>query len=232
MRQLICLLMVMLPGSLKRLVATRLLGWEIHPTAHLGRSLVIVDHLVMGPQASIGPGNTIRHLSELRMGEGATISSRNWIVGVPKAAPVYPKHPHRDPSLVMDDFALITVGHNIDVTDRVTLGKQAAVAGFGSQILTHNLNLVTDLFQPGKVTIGDYGVLMSGCTMQNNTAIPNRSVVSAGSVVVTKLKDELTLYRGNPAEAVRTLPETLKFFHRQGRQQQVEEQMAEWAGGA
>jgi len=33
-------------------------------------------------------------------------------------------------------------------------------------------------------------------------------------VVNTKLTRELTFYRGNPAEAVRSLPEDLAFFHR------------------
>jgi hypothetical protein len=39
-------------------------------------------------------------------------------------------------------------------------------------------------------------------------------VVSAGSVVATKLTDELTFYRGNPAEPVRSLPASLGIFHR------------------
>jgi acetyltransferase-like isoleucine patch superfamily enzyme len=46
------------------------------------------------------------------------------------------------------------------------------------------------------------------------TRIPARSVVAAGSVVTTKLTEEQTFYRGNPAEAVRPLPERLKFFQR------------------
>jgi hypothetical protein len=46
------------------------------------------------------------------------------------------------------------------------------------------------------------------------TRVPPRCIVSAGSVVATKLAKELTFYRGNPAEPVRLLPETLGFFHR------------------
>jgi hypothetical protein len=33
-------------------------------------------------------------------------------------------------------------------------------------------------------------------------------------VINTKLTSELTFYRGNPAEPVRELPDTLKFFRR------------------
>jgi hypothetical protein len=55
---------------------------------------------------------------------------------------------------------------------------------------------------------------MSGCTLMSGVSIPPRCIISGGSVVNTKLTEELTFYRGNPAEAVRTLPATLKFFHR------------------
>ncbi|WP_222430634.1 hypothetical protein, partial [Nocardioides sp. J9] len=136
--------------------------------------------------------------------------------------------PRRDPSLVMGEYAVITTAHDLDVTDRIELGKQAAIAGFRSAILTHNLNLVTDRFGSSKVTLGDYGVLMSGCTLQSGTNVPARSIVSAGSVVATKLNAELTLYRGNPAEPVRELPERLKFFHREGRQAQIEAEVRRW----
>ena len=50
---------------------------------------------------------------------------------------------------------------------------------------------------------------MSGSTLLSGTKVPARSIVSAGSVVNTPLTEELTFYSGNPAEAVRTLPETL-----------------------
>jgi acetyltransferase-like isoleucine patch superfamily enzyme len=44
--------------------------------------------------------------------------------------------------------------------------------------------------------------------------VPARSIVSAGSVVTTKLTQELTFYRGNPAEAIRALPSTLAYLNR------------------
>jgi acetyltransferase-like isoleucine patch superfamily enzyme len=53
---------------------------------------------------------------------------------------------------------------------------------------------------------------MSGCILLSGTRVPARSVVSAGSVVTTKLTKEQTFYRGNPAEAVRALPDNLAYF--------------------
>jgi carbonic anhydrase/acetyltransferase-like protein (isoleucine patch superfamily) len=57
-------------------------------------------------------------------------------------------------------------------------------------------------------------VLLSG------TGVPAYCIVSAGSVVNTKLTEEYTFYSGNPAQAVRTLPPTLAYFRRGEPEQQ------------
>jgi acetyltransferase-like isoleucine patch superfamily enzyme len=205
-------LLIVLPAPLRRLVGRRLLGWEIDPSAYIGRSVILADHVSLGPGASIGPRNVIRALEELRLEEGASIATRNWIVGIPRSLDWFPHAPHRRPSLILRAHAMITDAHEIDCADRVELGEHAALAGFRSQILTHSLNLVRDCFDAAPVEIGPHTGVMSGCILQSGTRIPARCIVSAGSVVNTKLTRELTFYRGNPAEAVRQLPETLPFF--------------------
>jgi acetyltransferase-like isoleucine patch superfamily enzyme len=198
-------LMIVLPSSLRRIVAERLLGWEIDPTAYIGRSVILVDHVSMGAGASIGPRNVIRALEELRMEAGASIATRNWIVGIPRSVDIFPSAPNRRPALILRQGAM---------ADRVEIGEYAGLAGFRSQILTHSLNLVRDRFEAGPVEIGAHSAVMSGCILQSGTRVPPRCVVSAGSVVTTKLTKELTFYRGNPAEPVRPLPDTLAIFHR------------------
>ena len=172
----------------------------------------------MGPGASIGPLNVIRDLEELRLAEGASIATRNWITGLPRCAEpaddVFPHSPNRRPSLVMGKHAMITVAHDIDCSDRVEIGDYSSLAGFRCTILTHSLNLVRDRFVTGPVEIGAHSAVMSGSTLLSGTRVPPRCIVSAGSVVNTPLTEELTFYSGNPAEAVRSLPDTLGFFHR------------------
>lgn len=214
MSYLLAIAMRWLPSPIKRVIGCRLLGWDIHPTAHIGRSIIQVGHLSMGPGASIGPRNVIRGLETLRLGEGANIAERNHIVGWPLSATVFPHAPNRDPSLVLGDHALLTIGHVVDCADRVEIGDHAALAGFNCQVLTHSLNLVRDRQETGPVQIGDHAAVMSGCILLSGTRVPARSIVSAGSVVTTPLTEELTFYRGNPAEAVRELPATLQFFAR------------------
>lgn len=214
MRLVMALLMVLLPSSSKRFIGRRFLGWDIDPTAYIGRSIIIVRHLSMGPGSSIGPLNVIRNLEELRLGEGANIATRNWIQGWPLASDVFAHSPHRNPSLVMGKHSQITVGHDLDCCDLIELGDHSAIAGFRSSVLTHNLDLVRDRFMTGPIRIGDRSAVMSGCTLLSGTGVPDRAIISAGSVVTTRLTEELTLYRGNPAEPIRSLPDTLAYFHR------------------
>jgi acetyltransferase-like isoleucine patch superfamily enzyme len=207
-------LLIVLPSRLRCELGRRVLGWEIHPTAAIGRSIILVKHLSLGPRAGIGSLNVIRSLEELRLDEGATIANRNSIIGWPLGSETFKNSPNRSPSLILGKHAMITVGHEIDCCDRVQIGDYSALAGFRSQILTHSLNLVRDRFETSPVEIGEHSAVMSGCILQSGARVPARCIVSAGSVVTTKLASELTFYRGNPAEPVRELPATLGFFRR------------------
>lgn len=216
LKYLWALLMFVLPAGLKRHVGRTFLGWDIDKTAYLGRSLLIgVRNLSMGPGASIGPFNLIRDLDELRLAEGASISSRNWIVGMSAAYDSYfPVSKNRRPSLLLGKHAMITMAHDFDCADLIEIGDYSAIAGFRCTILTHNLDLVRDRFITAPVRIGRHAAVMTGTTILSGMSVPDRSIVSAGSVVNTRLKDELTFYGGNPAEPLRSLPETLGFFRR------------------
>jgi acetyltransferase-like isoleucine patch superfamily enzyme len=212
--KIIALLMMFLPGKVRVEVARRVLGWDIDPTAHIDRSIILVKHVTMGPESGIGPFNVIRGLDELRLGRGATIASRNYIQAHPIARAVLARQKQEhDPSLILGDWAKITVGHEIDCTDRVEIGDWSGLVGYRCQILTHSLDLVRDVQITNPVVIGERSAVLSGCILLSGTKVPSRSIVSAGSVVTTRLTKEQTFYRGNPAEAVRELPD-LKIFHR------------------
>ena len=71
-----------------------------------------------------------------------------------------------------------------------------------STLLTHTIDLMQDRYVAGSVVLGEYAVAMSGCMLLSGTQVPARSIIAAGSVISTKLTQELTFYRGNPAEAV------------------------------
>ena len=85
--------MAALPSWMKPQLARWLFGWDVHPTAYIGRSIILVNRVCpWGPMSSIGPFNVIRDLEELRLGEGASIASRNWITGWLLSAEVFGIH--------------------------------------------------------------------------------------------------------------------------------------------
>jgi acetyltransferase-like isoleucine patch superfamily enzyme len=214
MRRILCYLLAPLPSRLKCPLARRLLGWDIHPTAHIGRSLILVRHVSLAAGSSVGRMNVIRGLEELRLGEGASIASRNWITGLPVGAADTPRTRNRRSVLIMGKGAMITIGHELDCFDRVEIGDHSGLIGFNCTVLTHSLDLVRDRFVTGPVILGHHAGVMSGTTLLSGTTVPSRCIVSAGSVVATKLTEELTFYRGNPAKAERKLPATLGYFNR------------------
>jgi acetyltransferase-like isoleucine patch superfamily enzyme len=214
MRRLLAVLIVVLPSSLKRRIGRVFFGWDIHPTAYLGPSLILVSKLTMGPGASIGPLNVVRGLEELRLDEGAVIAERNWISGFRLGDEQFEHSPNRHPALILGRYAQIAVGHKIDCSDRVELRDHAVLAGFQTTILTHSLDLVRDRHVTRPVEIGEHSAVMTDSILLSGTNVPAYCIVSAGSVVNTRLKDEYTFYSGNPARAVRTLPPTLGFFRR------------------
>jgi hypothetical protein len=73
LRKAVALLMLALPARLRAELARKVLGWDIDPTAYIGRSVIMVTHVRMGPEASIGPFNVIRGLDELRLGTGSRL---------------------------------------------------------------------------------------------------------------------------------------------------------------
>lgn len=212
MRRLLALFIVFLPPSLKRRVGKLAFGWEIHPTAYLGPSLILVSKLTMGPGSSIGPFNVVRGIEELRLGEKAQIAERNWISGFPLGSPHFEHSPNRYPALILGDHARITIGHKIDCSDRVELKAHAVLAGFQTTILTHSLDLVRNWHVTRPIEIGERAAVMTDCILLSGAQVPPYSIVSAGAVVNTKLKDEYTFYSGNPAKAVRELPQNLAVF--------------------
>lgn len=214
MRSVWALVMIIVPPAWRRRIARRCLGWDVHETAHLGASLILVPRVSLGPRASIGPRNVIKGIDELRLAEGASIATRNWITGWPSSVNVFPRAPGRQPSLILGRYAMITDAHEIDCCDRVEIRDYGRLAGLRCQIHTHNLNLVRNEFETAPVEIGELSAVMSACILLAGTTVPPRSIVSAGSVVNTKLTRELTFYRGNPAEPVRELPPTLGYFRR------------------
>jgi len=213
-RLLIALAIAVLPSRLHRLFGTLLLGWKVHPTAHIGHSIIAARKVTIGAGASVGSGNVIKGLEELTMGEETVISFLNWISGPPVGSGAFTHSPNRYPALIMGRGAAISGRHIIDCSDTVTFGEFASMGGWRSIIFTHSVDLIRNRQRCTPVSIGERTAILSNVTLLAGTSVAPRCVISAGSVVNTPLTKEYTFYRGNPAVEVRTLPENLGYLVR------------------
>jgi len=205
---------VVLPSRARRWVHTRLLGHEIDPTARLGRSLVDVDRLVMGPGSAIASCSVIRGCEEVNLAEEAAIGPLVWVNAVRRDKHYFVDQPLRRPVLRLKRAALISCLHMVDCCDLVEIGAYSGLAGFGSQIMTHTVDVVRVKQVAKPVIVGDHSLISTSSVLLPGAVVPDNAIVSAGSVVKGPLAEGHTLYEGVPAVAKRPLKPELAFFHR------------------
>lgn len=205
MRLALAAIAAVLPPRAKRLVYRWCFGWDIHPTARIGCSLILVDHAFIGAGVRISHFNVFKGMEHLRLEEGVAVGAFNWVSGPPRASGAFPRSPDRSPSLHMGRDAAMSGRHIIDCTDKVTFEPLSILGGLRSQILTHAADIHRNELVTKPVVIGEASLVFSGCILLAGCRVPPRSVVAAGAVVDRDLGDELQVYGGVPARALKPL---------------------------
>jgi acetyltransferase-like isoleucine patch superfamily enzyme len=214
-RRLLGLVVVFLPWALKRALLRRFWGYEIADGARIGLSYVFPGHLVMGEGAYIGHFNVAIHLGRLECGAHSVIDRSNWITGHPPAGAHFKHRTGRDPTLSLGEHAAITKQHIIDCTDRVDIGAFTTIAGYHSQLITHGINAVENRQDCKPIRIGAYCLVGTRVTVLGGAALPDRSMLGAGSVLNKAHGEEYAVYAGSPAVQVKKLDPEAAYFHRE-----------------
>jgi acetyltransferase-like isoleucine patch superfamily enzyme len=211
-----------LPGFLKRPLYRGLFGYRIGRRVRLGLSVidareceigddVSVGHLNLiigvgrftaGEHARVGHLNVIRGGEEVSLGRYAEILRMNEINSIPDPVVVNPT----DPRFELGDGAVVTAGHKIDFTDRVTIGRRTILGGRNSSLWTHNRQ------RTRPVEIGELTYVGSEIRVAPGGVIPSRCIVGIGAVVTGRLEGEQMLFAGVPARAVKPLSEEDRFL--------------------
>ena len=215
-------LVAALPGFLKRPLYRWLFGYQIGRRVRLGLSLidagecVIADdvsvghlnlvlgvgRLSVGEHARIGHLNVIRGGDEVAIGRWAEILRMNEINSIPAPLVVNPT----DPRFSLGDGSIVTAGHKIDFTDRVSIGRRTIIGGRNSSLWTHNRQ------RTRPVEIGELTYVGSEIRVAPGGVIPSRCIVGIGSVITGRLEGEYMLIAGVPARAVKELSEGDRFL--------------------
>ena len=217
---LVQIIVLFFPWKIRRTLLRLTLGFEIAPTAHIGKSIVNAKRLMMGEKAKIGHLTYVKGLERLELSENSTIGNLNWITGFPlnSTSEFFKNSFGRHPSLHLAAHAAITNRHLIDCTDSVQIGEFATFAGFRSQILTHSINIFSGKQECHPVQIGTYSFVGTGTIILPGSILPPYSILGAGAVLASKFEEPCALYGGVPAKLVKHLPPDAAYFLRtQGR---------------
>lgn len=212
----------LLPGFLKRPSYRLFFGYKIGKRVRIGFSIidakecqidndVTIGHLnaiisvkriVIGDHVRIGHLNIIRGGDEVSLGRYAEIMRLNEINSIPDPEVVNPT----DPRFLLGQGSIITAGHKIDFTDRVTIGRRSILGGRNSSLWTHNRQ------RTRPIDIGSFAYLGSEIRIAPGGAVPSRCIVGIGSVITRELTDEGHLIAGIPAKPVKELNEADQFL--------------------
>jgi acetyltransferase-like isoleucine patch superfamily enzyme len=213
---LLKLLTYFLPWSLRRRALQSWFGFTIHPTARIGLSWIFPQQLVMAANTKIDHLTVAVNLNRIEMKENATIGRGNWITGFPLHgdSPHFEHRKDRQPELLMGESSAITKNHHLDCTDQIVVGRFSTISGYGSQFLTHSIDLVNSRQDSIPIIIGEYCFVGTNVVVLGGSQLPSRSVLGAKSLLNKYYSTEWTLYGGVPAKALAEIPKDAKYFTR------------------
>ena len=215
MKLIIKVLLIFLPWAIRRRLLILFFKYKIHPTARIGFSFFYPVQLEMKAGATVGNFNVAVNLEKIVMHEKTTISRKNWITGYPLRLKDNFQHvKNRNPVLIMGKDSAITKDHLIDCTDQVTIGELTSVAGYGTQILTHSTSLEHNYQNCAPITIGARSFVGTRTILLPGSALPDSSVLGAGSVLTKAFSEPFCLYGGVAAKFIKKLDPSMKFLIR------------------
>jgi acetyltransferase-like isoleucine patch superfamily enzyme len=210
------------PNFLKRALYRSFFGYKIGKRVRIGLTIidaqqcridddvtighlnviVRVKKLVIGDHVRIGHLNIIRGGDEVVLGRYAEIIRMNEINSIAEPDVVNPT----DPRFLLGEGSVITTGHKIDFTDRVTIGRRSILGGRNSSLWTHNRQ------RTRPIDVGSFAYIGSEIRIAPGGSLPSKCIVGIGSVITSELSDEGYLIAGVPAKAVKELNEEDRFL--------------------
>jgi carbonic anhydrase/acetyltransferase-like protein (isoleucine patch superfamily) len=215
----LCALVVvgLLPNVVKRPLYRRLFGYRLGAGVRIGVVLLDGANVTLGEGTRLGHFSAITRVGEFGTGRCARIGMLNIIRGgervtlgdyaevmrlnVLNAIPDHDCTTEPESVLEVGAGTVITSGHRIDFTDRVTLGKNVIIGGRNSSLWTHNRQ------ETAPIEIGDFCYLGSEVRLAPGAKLPDECILGLGSVLTGEITEPRSLVAGVPAKVVRPLNE-------------------------
>ena len=211
------LILFLFPWPFRRRLLMWRYGWEIDPSARIGKSILLPRKLKMGPKSRIHNLVFCKRIDLIDMGEDSGIATGTYITGFATDDKRFFQHrENRKCELVLGRSAGVTSRHFIDCNGGVYIGDFTTVAGIRTQILTHSIDVYTNRGDVKPIRIGKYCFVGTGCILLPGSELPDYCVLGAGAVLTKKLDKPGCLYAGSPARFMKELDiDSIPYFHRE-----------------
>jgi len=212
-------LLAALPSGLKVPMYRWLYGYQIGNDVKIGFGAVWIDvgRCRIGDHVRIGRFNLFYHVDELNIadhteigfmnlfrggrridvGAYATILRFNVFNSILRPDAVNPL----EPVLELGAGVVVTTGHWLDFTDRITIGPHTIIGGRSSSFWTHNRQRTRGISVGARCYIGSEARIAPG------VEVPALCIVALGSVLMGQYDASGSLIAGNPARVLRSLNE-------------------------
>lgn len=208
MRNIVTLLLFMLPATRAKNFLLRRLGHPIHRTAHIGPTFLLrVGRFEAGPNSRVVFGNVFRGITTVILAEDAVIGQFNWMSAGSTFVAKWPLQA----TLTVGEGAAIVSRHYIDCSGGVELERFSLVAGVRSTLLTHQINHTTGRQEIAPIRICADALLNSNNRVVAGAVLPPRSMTGIGAVVLPGLKAPGRLYAGVPARDIKSIEDSALF---------------------
>jgi acetyltransferase-like isoleucine patch superfamily enzyme len=204
------------PWKFRRFLYNKIMGYKLSKTSFIGYSIINPNYLEMGENSRIGNLNIIKGLDKVVLENNAVIGKMNQISGYPSSEKIYfQKNPKRFPELILGKHTHITNRHIIDCSDKISIGDFTIVAGYRSQLLTHEIDFIDSKQTASPISIGKYCFISTDCTLLKGAVLPDYSILAAKSLLKDSYQTPNYLYGGIPAKPLKYLDfNKTKYFQR------------------
>ena len=191
-------------------------GYKISHKARIGFSIIVPENLEMHDYARIGHLTICKSLQMLKMEENSRIGNLNWITAFDiNNKESFSHRVDRETKLAIGKHTAITHRHIIDCTEKITIGSFTTIAGYGSQFLTHSIDIHESKQDCKPITIGSYCMVGTACVALPGSSLGDYCILGANSLLNKNFSERYRLYGGVPATEIKKLSEKMQYFSRE-----------------
>lgn len=214
-RAIVQILLWLFPWGIRRRCLKWFYGYQIHPTARIGKSIIHAEKLILHKHACIGNFCLCKRIDKLELFDYAGMGNFNYITGLPTSIKdKYFQHiKNRKCEVIIGRHSDITSAHYLECTAGIYIGEFSLIAGIGSTIMTHSVDIYKSIQDAAPIHIGKYNFIGAKNMIIKGVVTADFVVTGAMSFINKSLTEERALYGGVPCKLVKKI-ENAEYFNR------------------